>query len=76
MSGQQSFVGLIKAYTADCAFTIIGGKMRTVSFTPLIVYISTIMKGLNDHYMQYSYKECYKPVYRGFNAKFVNMDDY
>ena len=49
MISEDSFIGLIKGYTADAAYDIIGNKLRATKFSPLIGYVSSIMQGLNQY---------------------------
>ena len=76
MMTKETFVGLIKAYTADAAYDIIGAKMRATKFSPLIGYVSTIMQGLNEHHKDYNYRLTQFPVWRGMSAEYTNMSDY
>jgi len=76
MMSEDSFIGLIKGYTADAAYDIIGAKLRATKFSPLIGYVSTIMQGLNKFHSKYNYKSTQYPCWRGMAAKFVQMEDY
>lgn len=76
MFSKESFVGLIKGYTSDAAYVLIGEKMRKTQFSPIIGFVSTIMQGINLHCIKYSYRAVHFPVWRGLSAHYVNMSDY
>jgi len=68
MISEDSFIGLIKGYTADAAYDIIGAKLRATKFSPLIGYVSTMLIGLDKYYKKYNYKTTHNPCWRGMAA--------
>ena len=72
LKSNDTFVSLIKAFTAQCLYGNIGKAMFNANYSKLQYYLRALMD-LNTIYgMKYSYKKYHEPIYRGMgiNGRF------